>query len=227
MSWLESPRAINVPEATNSLSSAATASTRAAEGTGIIAHRKVVRTPAAAMLTDSEAPSWNHGSTGSFSGFESTITHRVVGAWVRPEAQIEAQMQQLEARTQADIQRLTAAVDGVRRMVNALAAGVASQGGEVPVLHVSSAELETADAAGLADILTAIADEAAITDEGTVEFSVQALQHEDAAVRAAAGRALSLLAPDRAREVLPAIIEGEANRFAASVLRSALRAAVA
>jgi hypothetical protein len=139
-------------------------------------------------------------------------------------------MQQLESRTQAELRNLSEKVEMLARAVATNQTSLLASGPEAPVapVPVTREILDAARTQGhLSDLLDEIADNGLKVPAELADCIRAALGNSDPAIRAAAGRALSAVNPGVAQIYLPAAIENERNRFVASVLRGALRAATA
>lgn len=98
----------------------------------------------------------------------------------------------------------------------------ASVGGAIAAVDVKEA---ANDEARLAALFEAVADDGLTGGPELTDAAIAKLASKDAVLRAAAGRALAVLAPNQAIVLLPPVIDCESNKVTKSMLQASLRAA--
>ena len=172
--------------------------------------------------SDFEFGKWHEGVR-AFESFSRTQQR----AWDRDAVELKARMQVLESRTHAQLVELSKKVDLLTVAVstatgftgnNALSRAPDGAKDEAQVRQIVTGS------EALADQLDCVADGELTPSEAWRDQAISSLSDADPVVRSAAGRALCVLDPVMAAEVLPARIALEQNRVVASVLKGALRA---
>ena len=196
--------------------------------------------PVGTMLRRQARITYPEGSGASSNGitdlwansFNFTETYRPVhfgygggGVEARDET-LRKELTHLATRTESHLQDLGRRLEALTSAFHAFctqqsAGGIAELGSRSARDDVVVADDENA----LAKALNHIADGGTAILPEMLEEAQEGLRSDDAAVRAAAGRALAMLDPAEARVRLPAVIASEQNAFSASILRGALRAA--
>ena len=153
--------------------------------------------------------------------------------WDNDFARLERKFETLEKRTLIEMRHMAQQLDALRSSMTAVAQ--LSRSAQTYIASTPSSVYE--EITGVSATIYLEVDKASpgywnmlAENDGcwTSESDAQAesaLASEDAAVRAAAGRALANNSPDVAKRVLPKFYEQEVNKYARAVLRGALRAA--
>lgn len=194
-------------------------------GNGLIARSEPARTAflptfAPAGL-DFEPGKWHEGVKAI-----ETFSRAQQKAWDRDAIELKARMQLLEHRTHAQLVDLSNKVDLLTQMVSTAANLASTETVRTPALVQSETSLGRAVTASeaLAEHLNCVADGELVPTQEWRNQALSSLSDSDPVLRSAAGRALCVLDPAMAAELLPQTIAIEKNRVVASVLKGALRA---